>query len=1267
MKVGVKILAGLACGVAMAIMPAAASADLPTSTPVQLSPAQLQESLFVAGDVSRLDGAGGETSLLEEMVLQDMYTVDPTLPTADGTAAIEQLNRSYTAAYPKGVVPDLGATRATVGDVTAELNAFNQIEPNVESGLKDLPAADATLDTALTDVSRNAVTSSDASVPGKMFDPNLLSEKPPANFLPQQVLQQTVQEGSTNKNFAGARDGVWQSASHESVIEPTSDLLKNNPALSDNPDLQAVYSDMTSSSSGNSVDTTLGEYQKDFSTDVNGVEADTETAGSQIQSLIAQDDADPSKTLQYTATTEGQLDTDQSILSNDEGALGFEDAVGSISEVEPAAADISEEVGTMAIEEVTTVAVDEAVDLAVSDIDPLMAIQMLSQAPTDIMSLINSLSGQPSPDELILQQLAAIQKQITALAQDVDSKFGTVEAGLSSLSATLSTDTNLLDNVQANVVAISGDMGQLTTQTAELRSDIYQIAQTQRDETLENDVSTAIGYSDRSPGNAPMSVDLFEQSAGTFFNWADSDPFDSISEVSSSVSNPDQVFAQLQTPADSDALGSQDPSGLDANLDFLATYAAQHGWSDPMTNSLPNPDVWATGANALAQLLFENPKYDTPTLIDELGQVANVGTGLQSTVQALTGPGSSYQPQTIDGVTFDTGSSVIDHAFVNYLSAGDGLRQAIDTEEGSWLNLHPQTTDTNCSPCALGSQAGASYINPWGGPNQTPSTSLAKFQTTAAPTGTYPDGKPGEIGDCSTSDSNSNPAPVDAEVQTDTFPVKDVANNVVNPLPNVYANAWHLGVGNAPPGTFSTCYTASFVSWNNVFNGNDGAMNVSLEWEYDGKPIFTLGFTTPTEDLCNDSGGPLGEVGESQAYVQLYDDWSPTTIGSNCPSEKSSDYYIEPIFNELATRVMQLAPGAAGVPIPTQGETYCTPPLGAASCFYAYNVVSNVQAAVSAKLSSLQTDIYDDIDSPGSGTLTSSNNVADAAVTLDGARTLLDDYTELALPVSSVTDPAVRVPLEDSGHLLDNNPLDFAAYSSSDNDVYNYFQNVLSAQLAAPTTDPAGAGGDLQTMMDSEATTFASAIKTDLAASSQGGEDPQIKRDLASSSQGEEDPLVSETLARLQLITAVLDAPASTSTPPPTGKQPGKPPPAKPSLKLTHPVNVKGAGANLTLDCTVAACTVVAVEKTTERVRKPSGKLVGVIAAHHRVVSKTVVVGTAKLTLRAGETRQLTIELDRTGRKLLARFKKLPIVLTVTLVVNGKQSTVSTRRLELKS
>jgi hypothetical protein len=73
------------------------------------------------------------------------------------------------------------------------------------------------------------------------------------------------------------------------------------------------------------------------------------------------------------------------------------------------------------------------------------------------------------------------------------------------------------------------------------------------------------------------------------------------------------------------------------------------------------------------------------------------------------------------------------------------------------------------------------------------------------------------------------------------------------------------------------------------------------------------------------------------------------------------------------------------------------------------------------------------------------------------------------------------------------------------------------------------------------------------------------------------------------------------------------------------------------------------------------------LAAHHRVVSKTVVVGTAKLTLRVGETHTLTVELDRTGRKLLARFKKLPVVLTVTLLVNGKESTVSTRRLELRS
>src|SRR5205823_11229559 len=72
-------------------------------------------------------------------------------------------------------------------------------------------------------------------------------------------------------------------------------------------------------------------------------------------------------------------------------------------------------------------------------------------------------------------------------------------------------------------------------------------------------------------------------------------------------------------------------------------------------------------------------------------------------------------------------------------------------------------------------------------------------------------------------------------------------------------------------------------------------------------------------------------------------------------------------------------------------------------------------------------------------------------------------------------------------------------------------------------------------------------------------------------------------------------------------------------------------------------------------------KLVGV-TARAKLKKRTVVVGSASVTLKAGETRTVRITLNRTGKALLAKRHRLPVRLRVTqTLLNGRASAVSRR------
>jgi hypothetical protein len=151
--------------------------------------------------------------------------------------------------------------------------------------------------------------------------------------------------------------------------------------------------------------------------------------------------------------------------------------------------------------------------------------------------------------------------------------------------------------------------------------------------------------------------------------------------------------------------------------------------------------------------------------------------------------------------------------------------------------------------------------------------------------------------------------------------------------------------------------------------------------------------------------------------------------------------------------------------------------------------------------------------------------------------------------------------------------------------------------------------------------------------------------------------LTSTQTATITVPAAPITTPAMPITPP-TGNPPVG------HLKVRGRPIVHASKVTLKLFCAGnAACSGIHVTETTvEVLREPGNKLVAVIASASK--SKTrkrpVQVANVKLGLRAGQTKTITLTLNRKGKVLLAHLGKLPVAITVTMTTAGKATTVKT-------
>jgi hypothetical protein len=155
------------------------------------------------------------------------------------------------------------------------------------------------------------------------------------------------------------------------------------------------------------------------------------------------------------------------------------------------------------------------------------------------------------------------------------------------------------------------------------------------------------------------------------------------------------------------------------------------------------------------------------------------------------------------------------------------------------------------------------------------------------------------------------------------------------------------------------------------------------------------------------------------------------------------------------------------------------------------------------------------------------------------------------------------------------------------------------------------------------------------------------------------------TLAEEVLAGYLPSQPSAAAPPPP--EQPVSPasapsPPRARAAAVGLASGAKGK-ATFTLSCSGAADTPCAVQATLTTVEhRRKGHLLGTVAKA-KTTSVRVVVGSASLTIEAGHRIAITITLNPTGRRLLERFGKLPVHLSVISTSQGVKSTVIAQNL----
>jgi hypothetical protein len=259
----------------------------------------------------------------------------------------------------------------------------------------------------------------------------------------------------------------------------------------------------------------------------------------------------------------------------------------------------------------------------------------------DIVSAVMSVvslfqdSG-PTPDQMILEQIGKLRKQIDDLHRDMTGRFDRIDKELNALYGAMQDRFNLIDlqlgKLNGNVQEIQRALIGIDLALSRIERNNFEFLDAGFRRPLLNTINSAIGYRKRTGLEMPYQPD-FVANEVAFQTWGAVTAFDPLSTGPTQRDFRDsQVLAELKAYP------------LDVNVNYLNGWLVAHGLAPFANEWLASPRDWVFASRAFAQLGLEWPEHMSRIDAEQGASLDRVGAALDaamrriSTLDTPTGP-----------------------------------------------------------------------------------------------------------------------------------------------------------------------------------------------------------------------------------------------------------------------------------------------------------------------------------------------------------------------------------------------------------------------------------------------------------------------------------------------------------------------------------------------------------------------------------------------------------------------------------------------------
>jgi len=259
----------------------------------------------------------------------------------------------------------------------------------------------------------------------------------------------------------------------------------------------------------------------------------------------------------------------------------------------------------------------------------------LATAGSSLAGAVSSIAGlfgskEPTPTQLILNQIKQTQVEIKELGKVTEERFDRVDAALNTLFKTLNEDfaeiNTRLGKIEVGLDELKKSLADLQLSVDGLSRNVHEELDAESLRPFFEKEDEGLQWSEINEAHPQLPEEKYDEFNSAFFVQATTFPFQApgipIRDLPEPLA-PENVLRELEYP-------------LEQDLDYLGEVAEQDLHVTAFHSKLPNPREWALGAEAYAELATEWPEWAANSPHSKrFEEVEAVGRELQSELTSL--------------------------------------------------------------------------------------------------------------------------------------------------------------------------------------------------------------------------------------------------------------------------------------------------------------------------------------------------------------------------------------------------------------------------------------------------------------------------------------------------------------------------------------------------------------------------------------------------------------------------------------------------------